>query len=211
VEKPITIYGGVGMGSVPVEAALTLLGLPYETREAKDAAALAKVNPMRQVPTVVLPGGEVMTESAAILIWLADRYPEARMAPAPMHRRRPAFLRWMSFVSSAIYALYWIRDDPSRLADDAAVQSAIKARTTERIADCWRMMEAQLEPGHYLLGPDLGVLDLYVTVISRWGPRRKRFYEVAPRISASVRRVDAEPRLEAFWAAGFPFTDGWEG
>ncbi|MDR3514135.1 MAG: glutathione S-transferase family protein [Caulobacteraceae bacterium] len=217
MDKPITIYGAAGSGSVPIEAALTLLGLSYEVIERADLGALAAdgaygaINPLRQVPALVFPGGELMTESAAMLIWLADRYPEARLAPPPLHRRRPAFLRWMAYVSSAIYALYWIRDDPSRLSDDPAAQAAIKARTAERIADCWRMMDAQVTPGRYLLGEEIGVLDLYVTVISRWGPRRRRFYEVAPKMSEVVRRVDADPALADVWAARFPFSEGWEG
>jgi GST-like protein len=216
VDKPITIYGALGSGSVPVEAALTLIGLPYEVIETSLAAiaadrGFARVNPMRQVPGMVLPGGELVTESAAILTWLADRYPDARLAPPALHRKRPAFLRWMSFVSSAIYSLYWIRDDPSRLSDDKAEQAKIRERTAARMLDCWAMMEAQVEPGLYLQGDTLGVLDLYVTVISRWGLRRKRFYEVAPRMGEVVRRVDAEPALEALWAARFPFSDGWDG
>ena len=216
MEKPITIYGGVGLGSVPIEAALTLLGLPYrvvETSLSTLAAddAYAAVNPMRQAPAMIFPGGELMTESAAILIWLADRYPEARMAPPPLHRKRAAFLRWMSFASSAIYSLFWIRDDPSRFSADPAVQAAIRARTAERIAECWSIMDAQVEPGPYLQGDTLGVLDLYVTVMSRWSPRRRRFYDVAPKMAEVVRRVDAEPALQAFWAERFPFADGWEG
>ena len=73
---------------------------------------------MRQVPAMLLPNGELMTESAAILIWLADSHPEARLAPTMAAHARPAFLRWMAFVSSAIYALYWIRDEPRRIIDD---------------------------------------------------------------------------------------------
>jgi GST-like protein len=217
VDKPITIYGAAGSGSVPVEAALTLIGLPYELVDRADLntlagdEAFARVNPLRQVPALAFPGGELMTESAAMLIWLADRYPEARLAPPPLHRRRAAYLRWMAYVSSAIYALFWIRDDPSRLSDEPAEQARIKARTAERIANCWAMMDAQVAPGRYLLGEEIGVLDLYVTVVSRWGPRRERFYAVAPKMSEVVRRVDAEPALAEFWAARFPFTAGWEG
>lgn len=217
MEKPFTIYGAQGSGSVPIEAALTLLHHPYEVIERtplKDMApdeALLKINPLGQVPAMLLPGGELMTESAAILIWIADRYPNLRLAPEVLDRRRPSFLRWMSYISSAIYALFWIRDDPSRLSDDPAVQAQIKARTADRIAECWSVMEAQISPSRYLLGDQLGVIDLYVTTISRWGPRRKRFYEVAPKMSEVVRRVDAAPRLKAFWAERFPFEEGWEG
>ena len=62
-----------------------------------------------------------------------------------------------------------------------------------------------------LLGDTLSVLDLYVTVISRWGPRRRRFYEVAPRLGEVARRIDTDPRLAELWAARFPSVEGWEG
>jgi GST-like protein len=216
--QPLIVYGAIGSGSVAVEAALTLIGVPYELAERpplKDFdAALAfagRVNPMRQVPALVLPSGELMTESAAILIWLADAYPEARLAPGLADSARGQFLRWMSFVSSAIYALYWVRDDPSRLVADPETQGAIKKRTAERISECWGIMDGQVSPGRYLLGHELSVLDLYVTVVSRWAERRRRFYEVAPGMADVVRRVDADPRLAALWAERFPFEDGWEG
>ena len=83
----------------------------------------------------------------------------------------------------------------------------IKTRTAERIAECWRIMDAQVSPGRYLQGDRLGVLDLYVTVMSRWTPRRERFYREAPKMAEVVRRVDAEPRLQAFWAERFPLED----
>ena len=217
MNQAYTLYGALGSGSVPVEATLTLLGQPYSVIEAPtwEGAAqqdkVAVVNPLRQIPALVTPDGETITESAAILIWLADRHPEARLAPALDSPLRAQFLRWMVFVPAAIYAMFWVRDEPSRLGGpDPQVQARIKAATAERIADCWAMMEGQLTPGRYLLGDDLTVLDLYVAVVSRWGPRRARFYAVAPRMSQVVRRVDADPRLTAFWAARFPFVDGWE-
>jgi GST-like protein len=117
----------------------------------------------------------------------------------------------MTFIPASIYSLFWVRDDPSRLVgDDAEMQAKVKAATADRITNCWAMMESQLTPGRYLLGDQMTVLDLYVAVVSRWGPRRVRFYEVAPRMAEVVRRVDADPRLAAFWAERFPFFDGWE-
>ncbi len=217
MDKPITIYGEKGFGSVPVEAALTLIGVPYQVVspskpfDVSDDAAIAAVNPQRQVPALVFPGGEVMTESAAILIWLADRYPEAALAPPPLHHKRAAYLRWMSFVSAAIYSLFWIRDDPSRVIDGEAEGKRLRERLAERIAACWRVMDGQVSPGRYILGGELSVLDLYVAVVSRWAPRRKRFYAEAPGLAQVVKRVDAEPRLAAFWAERFPFDEGWEG
>jgi len=212
------VYGAAGSGSVPVEAALTLIGAPYDVveratwKDGAQAQAMAAVNPMRQVPALVLPSGELLTESAAILMHLAEAHPDARLAPVVGAPMRPAYLRWMSFISAQVYALFWIRDDPSRLTDDPAQAAAIKARTAQRIADCWRIMGEQVQPaGRFLLGDEIGVLDLYLAVVSRWGPRRKAFYAAAPNLAAPVRAVDAEPRLAALWAERFPFTEGWEG
>jgi len=53
-------------------------------------------------------------------------------------------------------------------------------------------------------------LDLYVTVVSRFGPWRTGFNKAAPKMALVVRRVDAEPRLSDFWAKRFPFEEGWE-
>ena len=211
------VYGAAGSGSVPVEAAMTLLGLDYEVVEgatwSHDEAILARVgavNPLRQIPALVTPSGETVTESAAILTWLADSHPEGRLSPALDDPRRAQFLRWMTFIPASIYALYWVRDDPTRLVPPELADQ-VKARTAERIADCWGMMDSQLAPGRYLLGDEMTVLDLYVAVVSRWGPRRKRFYAEAPKMTPVVRRIDEDPRLADFWAARFPFADGWEG
>lgn len=219
MEKSLTVFGAMGSGSVPVEAALTLIGQPFTVVEGatweRDPQVLARVeavNPLKQIPAVVLPSGEVLTESAAILIWLAERHPGARLGPGIDDPRRGRFLRWMTYIPASIYSLFWVRDVPSRLAGpDKAQGERVKQATAERIADCWRMMDQQITPaGDYLLGDDLSVLDLYVAVVSRWGPGRNRFYREAPGMTTVVRRVDADPRLEAFWAARFPFAPGWE-
>jgi len=206
----LTLYGAQASGSVAVEAALTLLGLPYTLIEgatwAEEAARdrVATSNPMRQIPTLVMPDGEVMTESAAILIYLADLDPAATLAPAPSDPRRRTLLRWMLYVSSAIYSLHWIKPDVKRIgAPDSACDAVIEA-VHERIAFCWANMDEQLPPARWLLGDDLTVLDLYVAVISRFGPWRERFYQAAPRMAKVIRRVDDDARLAALWRERFP-------
>ena len=217
------VYGAAGSGSTPVEAALTLLGEPYRVVERavwEDEAAaqeMARINPLGQVPALVLPpkgkqAGELMTESAAILIQLADSHPGSGLSPALGSPMRPRFLRWMAYISAQIYALYWVRDDIRRLAADKAHETVLRERTAARISACWTMMEMQAEPaGRFMLGDELSVLDLYLAVVSRWGPRRRGFYAAAPRLGEVARHVDAEPRLAGFWAERFPFVEGWEG
>ena len=212
-----TLYGYKSSGSVAVEATLTLIGAPYRLidaalwgdAEAQDRARAA--NPLGQIPALITPSGELMTESAAILIWLADSHPEAALSPTLDATERPAFLRWMAYVAAEIYALYWVRDDLSRLAADEAHQAVIDQRTRERISFCWRMMDTQITPGRFLVGETLSVLDLYVAVVSRWKPGRARFYEEAPKLAEVVRRVDDHPRLTELWSGRFPTADGHEG
>lgn len=206
----LTLYGAAGSGSVAVEAALTLLRVPFTLVEGatwvSDTARqrVGGQNAMRQIPTLVLPGGEVLTESAAILIHLADSHPEARLAPGLEQPARAQFLRWMFFVSSAIYALHWIKPDVGRIGASQVDRQQVVDAVHERIAFCWRTMDAQLNPSCFLLGDQLTVLDLYVAVISRFGPWRERFYADAPRMTPAVRRVDDEPRLAALWRRRFP-------
>ncbi|WP_423598757.1 glutathione S-transferase family protein [Roseateles sp. MS654] len=209
-EPRLTLYGAQASGSIAVEAALTLLGIPYTLVEGATWAdneareRVAPVNPMRQIPTLVMPGGEIMTESAAILIYLADLHASAGLAPAPTDARRRQYLRWMVYVSSAIYSLHWIKPDVGRIGAPESARASVVDAVHERIAFCWSNMDGQLTPGKYLLGDELSVLDLYVTVVSRFGPWRDRFYQVAPRMTPVVRRVDQEPRLIAFWRERFP-------
>jgi GST-like protein len=209
-ESPLTLYGAQASGSIAVEAALTLLGVPYTLVEGAtwvEPAArdrVAPVNPMRQIPTLVLPDGEIMTESAAILIYLADAHAQSGLAPPPADPRRRQFLRWMVYVSSAIYSLHWIKPDVGRIGAPESARASVVDAVHERIAFCWSNMDAQLTPGRYLLGDELTVLDLYVAVVSRFGPWRERFYQVAPRMTPVVQRVDQEPRLADFWRERFP-------
>ena len=217
------LYSAAGSGGVAVEAALTLIGAPFDLVEAPtfdfdDRAAGDRVlaaNPLRQVPALVTPAngtlpGETLTESAAILVWLAEQHPDAGLAPAAGDPARGAFLRWMSFVSSAIYAHFWLKDDPFRLVSDARLHAEVDARIQDRISECWAVMEAGTRPGRYILGDRLTVLDLYVTVVSRFRPRRQRFHAAAPRLGEVVRRVDADPRLATFWPQRYPFEPGWD-
>ena len=206
----LTLYGAQASGAVAVEALLTLLGIPYRLIEgatwAEEQARerVAPVNPMRQIPTLVMPDGEVMTESAAILVYLADAHPEHGLAPAPTDALRRQFLRWMVYVSSSIYSLHWIKPDVQRIGAPSGARDSVINAVHDRIAFCWANMDSQLTPGRYLLGDDFSVLDLYVTVVSRFGPWRDRFYAVAPRMAPVVRRVDDDPRLAALWRARFP-------
>ena len=114
-------------------------------------------------------------------------------------------------LSAVIYTFAWNKDDPMRIVASKEHARHVLDRVHDRIADGWRMMDGQIAPGRYILGDELSVLDLYVTVTSRFPPWRLRFYKSAPNMAEIVRRVDAEPRLKEFWAKRFPFDEGGSG
>ena len=91
-----------------VEALLTVLGLPFEYVEQSPFEEgglkdLSTVNPVGQVPVLILPDGQVMSESAAILLYLADRHGDGQWALTPDDPQRPVLLRWMMFLAANIY------------------------------------------------------------------------------------------------------------
>jgi len=89
-----TLYGGKGSGSAPVEAALELIGAQFRIVNAATwlndpgVDELRQVNPLLQIPTLKLPDGTVMTESAAILIHLALAHPAASAQARSAYPRR---------------------------------------------------------------------------------------------------------------------------
>ena len=210
MQGQFVVYGAKGSGSVAVEACLTLMDLPYRVIEAApwgdktEQALLAKANPLGQVPVLELPDGERMTESAAILIWLTDAFPKAGLAPVPYAPERPAFLRGMSFISAAIYALYAVRDDPKRWVDGEAAQKQLVQTCQARMVACWKTLEGGIAPAPHILGSELSVLDVYAAVVSRWAPGRTANLGECPRLAGAVALVDSDPRLAALWAERFP-------
>ncbi|MHA6288891.1 glutathione S-transferase family protein [Maricaulis sp. CAU 1757] len=206
-----TLYGQVGFGSTCVEAALELLGLDYDRVDADpfgdDASseALSALNPLGQVPTLVLPDDDVMTESAAILIWLGDRDGTYRFAPPPDSDERAEYLRWMLFLGTNIYPTYTISDAPGRFHPDRSTHDILKTRARQRRKMLWEVMEEHFDglPGPYLLGPNMSLLDVYVAMMSFWSPRREWFFDNCPSLASAVRATESHGVVARVWKRNF--------
>src|SRR2546428_10065508 len=111
----LTLYGAKGSGAAAAEAALRIADLPFRWVEAaswKPGAGLEelkRVNPLAQIPTLVLEDGAVMTESAAILVWLGLQYPASGLLPSQDARRAQA-IRGLVFIAANCYAAIGIID-----------------------------------------------------------------------------------------------------
>ena len=163
--------------------------------ESKDARQrLAQVNPVAQLPTLVLPGGAVMTESAAITLHLADVTGSGELVPPVGDPARARFLRWLIFMVANIYPTFTYADDPARFVTGAAAQMAFRDSVDAYAQRLWGMMEDEVA-GPWFLGERFSALDIYIAVMTRWRPRRPWFAEHRPRLSAVALAAEAQPRL----------------
>ncbi len=201
------LHGCDGCGSAVVEALLDWVGAPY-TRSVfawKDAAAwerLRAINPLAQVPTLVLDDGTVVTESAGIALWLAHEHPEAGLLPAEPSARALCY-RWMASFATNVYGPIVVGDFPERWVDGAEAGQSLKAKARERLLDAWRAFEAAIAPAPFLLGATPSVLDVYVAMISRWRPGRPWLVEHCPKAMSAVAATEAIPVVAATWARNF--------
>jgi GST-like protein len=206
---PDTLIATRGAGSTLVEAGYALAGvelrieyMDYE-QPGPEQDRLIRLNPLRQVPTLLRADGSLMTESAAILLHLAEMQPQARLMPEPRDPRRADFLRWLLFLNAAIYPTFTYGDEPRQWVEGEAAAAQLRASTHRRREHGWRQLERSLEPAPWLLGADFSLLDLYVGVMSRWRPRRDWFARECPRLHAVALAVDAKPELAEVWKRNF--------
>lgn len=204
-EKPWRILGCRGCGSAIVEAVLVLAKLPYEREEVDYNTPaghdkLAEVNPLAQVPTLILPDGSVMTESAAIVLYIDGLVPELGLVPGVRDPLRRELLRWLMFLVAAIYPTFTYGDDPKKWVGEHGPE--LRHSTDEHRESLWRLVEGAVR-GPWFLGETPSALDLYVSVMTRWRPGRKWFAEACPRLSKIALAVDEDERLKQVWAQNF--------
>ena len=161
-----TLWGRAGWGSAIVEAQLEWYGLPYRFEALDDLfksadarARLEKVNPLAQVPTLVLPSGEVMSESAAITLLLADITGKDSLVPPANAKERGKFLRWLVFIVANIYPTFTYADDPSRFVSVNAARDPFRAATDAYAQRLWRQIEREAG-SPWFLGERFSALDI---------------------------------------------------
>ena len=141
------LYGSRGSGAAAIEAALVLANIPFRTIDAASwqpgsgLDELARVNPLAQIPTLVLPDGSVMTESAAITLHLADVTGSSELVPFAGDPARPQFLRWLVFTVANIYPTFTYADDPQRFVADAAAGKAFAEAVGAYRRRLWTIVE----------------------------------------------------------------------
>ncbi len=207
-----TLYGFKGSGSAAVEVALGRTGASYQVVNAaswEPASALAeleKVNPLKQIPTLITPGGDVLTESAAILIHLGLEFPASAILPSPAVRRDQS-IRGLVFIAANCYSAISIIDFPERWleqADDPTKDRLVRG-TKGRLYHHWEIFSDQFSCTPFLSGPEPGALDFLAAVVCRWSGARRHLRAARPGFFATLERIECHPEVasvfERHWDA----------
>jgi len=206
-----TLFGAKGSGSAAIEAALTLAGVPF--RQVEGATwepgagfdALCQVNPLGQVPALQTADGQVLTESAAILIALGLAHPESGLLPADPALQAQS-VRGLVYIAANCYAMIGIIDYPERVCADCDEALALRLRdgARARLHDLWSTFANGFVPAPWLGGATLGALDLLAAVVSRWSGARAHLAQHRPALLAHLQRVDADPRVAPVFQRHWP-------
>jgi len=205
----LTLFASAGSSSLAPHIVLQEVGAPFElaliTHHGEGAGThkpeFRKMNPKGRVP-VLTDGDFVLTESAAILIHLASRHPEAGLMPAGGHGLVRA-IEWFNWLSSAVHAvavrMVWRADFFS---DDPATHPAIVSKGHEHLAHAHALIEQRLQGFDYAVGNAYSIVDPCLLGYFRWGNRMQldmagRF----PAWTAHARRLEARPAVQRALAA----------
>ena len=200
-----TLYYAPGAASLLVHWLLIELDLPHELHLVDTAAKAQKspeylaLNPNGVVPTLVIDG-RPQYEAAALAMLLAERHPDARLAPAFDDPRRADYLQWMFNLANMVQPLFrqwWYPGEPAGEAN----ADAVRAHCAPRIEAEWTRIDHHLAAhGPYLLGDDISAADFYLTMLMRWSRNMPKPATEWPQLAALAQRMKARPSFKTLYA-----------
>lgn len=190
-----TLYYSPGTASMVVHLALLEIGAPHRLElvdfdaQAQRSPDYLKLNPRGVVPTLLIDG-RALSESAALLMVLAERHPESKLAPAPGTPARDGWHQWIVYLSNTLMSTYRFWFYPDELGDTPAVRAALQ----RKIEGVWDVLEAHLaQAGPYLLGAEFSGADLLLTMLLRWSRNMPRPATEWPALKRLADLVRARP------------------
>jgi len=153
-----------------------------------------RINPKGYVPTLKLDDGEVLSEAAVVLQYVADKKPESGLAPKPGTMERYRLMEWLTFISSEIHKTFTPFFHPEAGSKDAA-----KVQLAKRFG----YVEKQLAKKPWLMGDTFTVADAYLFVVTNWTNIHEIDLSKWPKLKDFMARVKARQKVqEAMKAEG---------
>ena len=206
------LYTRPGSGGFVVEAALAMAGTPFEQidvpKKATPDPAFLAISPLNQVPALILPDGHSLTESAAICILLAERHPQAGLAPEAGSPGRADFLRWMAFMSSVLYPAILRLYYAHRYTADADSVQAVKDAAIAEMDRGFAILDQALADRNWLAGDKRSLADIYLAMLVAWHPDTTRARKDWPNIENLWRALREDELMRKLNASHEMWPDG---
>ena len=125
------------------------------------------LNPNGWIPVLVWNGNS-MYECAAITMFLCDRHPEARLAPATDDPERALYLQTLVYFSSSVQNAFQLNYYPDRFADTPADEPSAQRRGNRRLRETWKVIDEQIGNSKWVLGERFSAVDIYLFMLTTW-------------------------------------------
>lgn len=196
-----TLYYAPGTCALAAHLALEIAGAHYDTvrldfrQQQQRSPEYLRVNPKGRVPALATPQG-VLTETPALLQFIAGAHPQADLAPADAFGLAK-MNEFNSYLGSTVHVNHAHRGRGYRWVDpdDTAALEAMKKKVPQTMAESFALIEEQMLQGPWVLGGRMSTSDLYLFTIARWlegdGVDVQRF----PRVADHMQRLEALPAV----------------
>ena len=197
------LYSKPGACSTAGHIALQWTGQPFEvevmTRETLKSPAFLQVNPAGSVPAMV-DGAFTLTQNAAILGYIADSYPAARLGGDGSAQQRAEATRWLAFSNSDLHPAFVPLFNPGAFQADATQHEAIKDAARKRVRGIFEKADRQLDGKQWLAG-FRSFADPYLYITLRWAEALAIDLRDLVHLAAFKRRMEADAGVKAALAA----------
>ena len=198
-----------GNANLAPHIVLEEIGAPHELVlvdrkvDAHKSPDFLSLNPNGQIP-VLVDGDLVLYEAAAICLYLADKHPDARLAPPVGTAARAHLYKWLMWSTNTLQAMLMHYFYADRMVEgDPAAAAQVARRAQARCGPMLDQLDAQLASHgkSWMLGDDYGVVDAYAFMLCRWTRSFARPARALPHLGPYLARMTARPAVQRMVAA----------
>ncbi len=196
------LYGKAGSISDVIRGVLEEIGAPYKIHKIDLSAGdqhqpeFRSLNPVGRIP-VLIDDGQVISETAAIILHLLDQHPESSIAPATGAADRPVFYKWLIYIASTLQPAYSRFFYPERFTTEPEQVDGILQQVHVDLTSYWKIIDTVLaNPGPFVMGRQFSALDIYLQVLASWHQPEGMIAEEFKNVDRCNRLVCDRPALK---------------